>query len=74
MQAGRLFLTVQWQQRPANPELGIQATTPAETIFSNTELKRYCPLLLCEYYEKLLKVNIKGQQAHNMPDCVSVTS
>jgi hypothetical protein len=72
MEAGRLFLTVQWQQRPANKELGLPATTPAETLFSNTELKRYCPLILCEYYEKLLKVNIKGHQVQS--DCLSVTS
>jgi hypothetical protein len=32
---------------------------PDETIYTNTELKKYNPLLLCEYYEKVLKVKKK---------------
>jgi hypothetical protein len=59
MEAGRLFLTVQWQQRSANPELGTQAITPLDTVFTNSELKRTCPLVLCEYYEKLLRVGLR---------------
>ena len=52
LQTGRLFLTVKWLKRPN----GVQ---PANTVFTNSELKRHNPLLLCEFYERMLKVNIK---------------
>lgn len=45
--------------------------TPQETEYTNCELKRHSPLLLCEYYEKLLKVNLKSKE---VPECLSVTS
>lgn len=57
MQTGRLFLTVKWAKRPASGTgTGIQ---PQETVFTNSELKRHNPLLLCEFYESMLRVNIK---------------
>ena len=51
MQTGRLFLTVQWKARE-------DGFTPLNTMFTNSELKRHNPLLLCEFYEKMLKVNL----------------
>ena len=55
MQTGRLFLTVQWKPRP-------DGFIPQNTVFSNSELKRHSPLILCEFYEKMLKVNLVKQQ------------
>ena len=53
------MLTVSWAQRP-------DGTTPESTVFTNSELKRYSPLLLCEFYERMLKVNFKKQDPHNI--------
>ena len=39
--------------------------TPEETVFTNSELKRHNPLLLCEFYEKMLKVNIRKEGGGN---------
>lgn len=50
MQTGRLFLTVSWLPREGNEK------PPDDTIYTNTELKRLCPVLLCDFYEKILKV------------------
>jgi hypothetical protein len=52
MQTGRLFLTVQWSRRQ-------DGTIPTETVYSNAEIKRENPLLLCEFYERTLKVTRK---------------
>jgi hypothetical protein len=48
-QGGRLLCTVQWQRRP-------DGTVPEETIFTNTEVKRFNPMILCEFYERICKV------------------
>lgn len=48
-QSGRLFCTVSWEKRPN----GVQ---PEEASFSNIEIKKYNPLLLCEFYEHICKV------------------
>ena len=50
MQTGRLFLTVIWHPREGSDR------PPDETIYTNTELKRHCPVLLCEFYERIMKV------------------
>jgi hypothetical protein len=71
MKSGRLILTVQWHPRPHDLDNKLPGFTPQETVYTNSELKKYNPLLLCEYYEKLLKVNIKGRE---QSECISVTS
>ena len=40
---------------------------PEETIYTNAEIKRHNPLLLCEYYEKICKVvkRSTGAEANN---------
>ena len=38
---------------------------PEETIYSNSELKKYNPLLLCEFYERICKVKKKGEESNN---------
>lgn len=53
MQMGRLFLTVHWLKRK-------DGATPEPTIYTNSELKRHSPLLLCEFYERMLRVNLKS--------------
>ena len=52
--SGRLQCTIAWAKRPN----GVQ---PEETVCSNTEIKKWNPLLLCEFYEKICKV--KKQEA-----------
>lgn len=52
IQSGRLMCTVAWEKRPN----GVQ---PDETVIANTEVKKYHPLLLCEFYEKICKVKKK---------------
>ena len=61
MQTGRLFLTVKWVKRTN----GVQ---PGDTVFTNSELKRHNPLLLCEFYERMLKVNIVGSKSEGSRD------
>ena len=41
--------TVTWDKRPN----GIQ---PDDTTYSNADVKKYNPLILCEFYEKICKV------------------
>ncbi|TNV81129.1 hypothetical protein FGO68_gene2564 [Halteria grandinella] len=48
-QGGRLLCTVVWQVRP-------DGTQPMESIFMNTEVKRFNPLILCEFYERICKI------------------
>ncbi|CDW74805.1 UNKNOWN [Stylonychia lemnae] len=60
-QCGRLFLTVQWQKRPN----GVQ---PEETIYTNSEIKKQNPLLLCEFYEKVCKVKKRTESAIQSAD------
>ena len=66
MQTGRLFLTVKWYKRSD----GVQAE---DTVFTNSELKRHSPLLLCEFYERMLRVNIK-QKDTMMPSSMDMPS
>jgi len=46
------MLTIQWEKRP-------NGVTPEESVFSNTDLKKFNPLILCEFYEKICKVKSK---------------
>ena len=55
IQTGRLFLTVRWAKRP-------DGCQPEDTVFTNTEIKRHNPLILCEFYERMLKVNIMSSK------------
>ena len=60
MQTGRLFLTVAWQPRECalgTPDTGNNSRVPEDTIYTNTELKKFCPVILCEFYESILKVS-----------------
>jgi hypothetical protein len=59
MKTGRLFLTVSWHNRPTGD------TKPEDTIYTNTEIKKLCPLLLCEFYEKILKVRKVHEESNN---------
>jgi hypothetical protein len=53
---------------------------PEDTIYTNTELKKLSPVLLCEFYERILKVkkvetqepetNQKGFQSVSRPNSV----
>ncbi len=46
---GVIYAEVTWKAR----EDGV---VPMNSVFTNTELKQWDPLMLCEYYESVLKV------------------
>ena len=46
--------TVAWEKRPN----GVQ---PDETVIASSEVKKYHPLMLCEFYEKICKVKKKPE-------------
>lgn len=50
--------TVAWEKRPN----GVQ---PDETVIPSADVKKFHPLLLCEFYEKICKVKRKpdGKEA-----------
>jgi hypothetical protein len=47
--SGRLQCTISWEKRPN----GIK---PEDSVISNSDVKKWNPLLLCEFYEKICKV------------------
>jgi hypothetical protein len=50
--SGRLMCTVSWHPRP-------NGVIPEESQFSNADIKKYNPLILCEWYERICKIKRK---------------
>jgi hypothetical protein len=47
--SGRLQCTIGWETRP-------NGVIPEESAYTNSDVKKWNPLLLCEFYEKICKV------------------
>jgi hypothetical protein len=44
-----MLCTVQWKRRA-------DGTQPEETMYTNTEVKKQCPEILCEFYERIANI------------------